>query len=126
VEHNSCSSRRDLYAYMYIVAKNKSCLYECWKQVENQPYLLQTRCIYCVYPAISKSLKQTAKFYEKSRNKCWSCIVFMSALVLLPFLTLALHKSNTRKSTLWSLTVYTVNMQDTQLQKYIAMFYCNS
>ena len=53
-----------------------------------------------------KDQKQTPKLSENSRNKRRSNR-FHSALVLLPFLTVALHESGTRKTISWSVTEYT-------------------
>ena len=65
--------------------------------------------VYCVYPAISKGLKQLPNFLKTAEasvvlnfSKASSV---MLALILLLFLSVAQHESGTRKAISWSVTV---------------------
>ena len=69
----------------------------------------------CVYPVLSKSAKQLSSCLQIAETKVFP-IVFNSVLyhvrvIHLPFLTVALHESGTRKYIFWSVTtnVYSKN-----------------
>ena len=56
--------------------------------------------VYCVYSAMSKKKKPTAKLSERSFSSFSNVFSVKSTLILLPFLTVALHESGTRKALL--------------------------
>jgi len=67
---------------------------------------------YCVYPAMLKSPKQASNCLKREETRVvlivfngvlWLC---QSALILLPFLTVAEHESGTRKAISWWVTEY--------------------
>ena len=66
--------------------------------------------IYFVYPAISKSPKQLTNCLKNKRLSKVPSVT--SALILLPFLSIAQQESSNRKAIFWSMTVtniYPVN-----------------
>jgi hypothetical protein len=69
--------------------------------------------LYCVYPAMSKSLEQMANCLKRAEASAILIVLWllsvMSMLILLLFLSIAQHESGTRKTISWSLTSYNKN-----------------
>jgi heme/copper-type cytochrome/quinol oxidase subunit 4 len=67
-------------------------------------------------PAMSKSPKQIVHKEQKQASFQSYLVVSSekSALILLPFLTVALHESGTRKTRYWSVAVYNKIIQSMQ------------
>ena len=106
------------------IGKLKIYLHKLHKQVEKQAFVelfcpisqwVQINYIFsnnvhilCLSYHIRKT-KTTAKLTRKNRNKFFSFLIVSSvkaSLILLPFRTVALHESGTRKTISWSVTVY--------------------
>ena len=77
-------------------------------------YIFRQLCLSCNV----KKPKTNAKLSTKSKNKHRSNLIWLcplkSALTMLPFLTVALHESVTRKNISWPVTVYNKDIQSMQ------------
>ena len=77
---------------------------------ENEFYIFPTMYVYCIYPAISKSLKTTAKLSKRAVTSV-ILIVFVPCEACAYTVTLSYqHDSDTRKTISWSKTVYDNNL----------------